>query len=576
MTTATNPRSFPVLLAVDDDADTLAAVERELNDRYGRHYRVVCLRSPVDAHTQLEQLAASGDAVALVLAGQWLDGMTGSDLLDETRRLHPHARRVLLIAWGEWGQRATGQAIFDGVAEGRFDHYILRPSESPDELFHQTISSMLLEWAESRREAPYAIHVVGESWSGRAFELRETLQQCAMAHQFCLADSPEGRQLVASARAGAELPLMVFPNGDVLENPTNAEIAVASGSPVSPERMEFDVVIVGAGPAGLSAAVYGASEGFATLVVDRGGIGGQATSSSLIRNYLGFPRGVSGRRLARDAYSQAWVFGSDFAFMQSVTGLTRADDHLVVTLSEGAAIRTTAVLLAMGASYRRLDVPALEALTGAGVYYGGTTSEAPAMSGRDVFIVGGANSAGQAALHLARFARSVTLVIRAGSMGAGMSQYLVRQIESTRNIEVRMGTEVVGGGGDGRLEHLVLRDAASHSETTVEAQALFCMIGAQPFTDWLPLEVERDAQGFVLTGADVDKDGTWPLERDPLLLETTMPGVFAAGDVRHGAVKRVASAVGEGSIAIQLLHQLFAIDDRQPHGRPKEHPTTIG
>jgi thioredoxin reductase (NADPH) len=573
VSTATTPRSFPVLLAVDDDTETLANVERELNDRYGRHYSVMCLRSPIDAHALLEQLAASDDEVALVLAGQWLDGMTGSDLLGETRRLHPHARRVLLIAWGEWGQKATGQAIFEGVAEGRFDHYILRPSESPDELFHQTISSMLLEWAESRREAPYTIHIVGESWSGRAFELREALQQCAMAHKFCLADSPEGRQLVASARAGAELPLMVFPNGDVLENPTNAEIAVASGSPVSPEHMDFDVVIVGAGPAGLSAAVYGASEGFATLVVDRGGIGGQATSSSLIRNYLGFPRGVSGRRLARDAYSQAWVFGADFAFMQSVTGLTRADDHLVVTLSEGVTVRTTAVLLAMGASYRRLGVPALEALTGAGVYYGGTTSEAPAMAGRDVFIVGGANSAGQAALHLARYARSVTVVIRAGSLGAGMSQF-----ESTRNIEVRTGTEVVGGGGEGRLEHLVLCDVASRTETTVEAQALFCLIGAQPFTDWLPADVERDPQGFVLTGADVDKEGIWPLERDPLLLETTMPGVFAAGDVRHGAVKRVASAVGEGSIAIQLLHELFAIDDRQPQGLPTDHstPTTIG
>lgn len=465
--------ALPVLFAIDDDADTLGDVERELHDRYGRHYRVVCLRSPKDAHTQLEQLAASSTEVALVLAGQWLDGMTGSELLDETRRMHPHARRVLLIEWGEWGQKATGQVIFDGVADGRFDHYILRPAESPDELFHQTISSMLLEWAEARREAPYTIHVVGESWSGRAFELREALQQCALSHTFCLADSPEGRGFVESARAGAELPLMVFPNGQVLENPTNAEIALAAGSPVSPEKTEFDVIIVGAGPAGLSAAVYGASEGFATLVVDRGGIGGQATSSSLIRNYLGFPRGVSGRRLARDAYSQAWVFGANFAFMESVTGLTRSDGRLFVTLSEGNVVRTNAVLLAMGASYRRLGVPSLEALTGAGVYYGGTTSEAPAMTDRDVFIVGGANSAGQAALHLARYARRVTLVIRAASLDAGMSQYLVRQVESTPNIEVRTDTEVVGGGGDGRLEHLVLCDVATRTETTVEAQALF-------------------------------------------------------------------------------------------------------
>ena len=336
--------------------------------------------------------------------------------------------------------------------------------------------------------------------------------------------------------------------------------------------MEFDVVIVGAGPAGLSAAVYGASEGFSTLVVDKGGIGGQATSSSLIRNYLGFPRGISGRRLAQSAYNQAWVFGADFAFMQTVTGLAREDDQLLVTLSDSGRVRTTAVLLAMGASYRRLGVPSLEALIGAGVFYGGPTSEAPALAGRDVFIVGGANSAGQAALHLARYARSVTLVVRAQSLRAGMSEYLVRQVEATENIETRLGSEVVGGGGDGRLEQLVLRDLASQSETTVEAQALFLLIGARPNTDWLPPDVERDEQGFILTGADVSQRRAWPLDRSPFLLETSMPGVFAAGDVRHGAVKRVASAVGEGSIAIQLLHQLFAAEQRQPPVDPRNIP----
>jgi thioredoxin reductase (NADPH) len=564
----------PVLLAIDDDA-SLGDVERELQDRYARHYRVVCLRSPIEARERLEDLAASGVEVALVLAGQWLAGMTGSEVLDEVRRLHPHAKRALLIAWGDWGQKATGEAIFDGIADGRFDHYVLRPSQSPDELFHQTISSMLLEWAEANRAAPYTVHIVGESWSGRAYELRETLQQCAVVHNFCLADSAQGQELVAAARDGAQLPLVVFPDGNVLENPTDAEIAAATGSAINPERLDFDVVIVGAGPAGLSAAVYGASEGFSTLVVDKGGIGGQATSSSLIRNYLGFPRGVSGRRLAQDAYNQAWVFGADFSFMQTVTDLAREDGQLVVTLSDSGPIRTTAVLLAMGASYRRLGVPSLEELNGAGVYYGGPTSEAPAMAGRHVFVVGGANSAGQAALHLARYARSVTLVVRAQTLRAGMSEYLARQVEATENIAICLGTEVVGGGGDGRLEQLVLRDIASQSETTVEAQALFLLIGASPHTDWLPSDVERDERGFVLTGPDVSARA-WPLDRRPFLLETSMPGVFAAGDVRHGAVKRVASAVGEGSIAVQLLHQLFAAEQRQPLGRSKEHPSTVG
>jgi thioredoxin reductase (NADPH) len=326
----------------------------------------------------------------------------------------------------------------------------------------------------------------------------------------------------------------------------------------------------------LSAAVYGASEGLGTLVVDSGGIGGQATSSSLIRNYLGFPRGVSGRGLARAAYEQAWVFGADFAFMHKVTGIVRDGDELVVTLSDTGPLRTTAVLLSMGASYRRIEIPALEELNGAGVYYGGPTSEAPGLAGDDVYIVGGANSAGQAALHLARYARMVTLVIRASSLRSGMSDYLVRQVEAAANIEVRLGTQVVDGGGDGRLGYLVLRDLATQDETRVEAQALFLLIGAQPHTDWLPGEIERDDRGFVLTGGDLP-EGSWPLERGPFDLETSMPGVFAAGDVRHGSVKRVASAVGEGSIAVQQLHLLFAGLERTPRGRSAEQqPTTSG
>jgi thioredoxin reductase (NADPH) len=347
---------------------------------------------------------------------------------------------------------------------------------------------------------------------------------------------------------------------------------VAAGGAVNPEQAEFDVIIVGAGPAGLSAAVYGASEGFRTLVVDKGGIGGQAASSPLIRNYLGFPRGISGRQLAQSAYNQAWVFGAQFVFMQSVTALARSGDELVVTLSDSGPVRCSAGVLSMGITYRRLDVPSLEGLVGAGVFYGGPASEASALTGREVFIVGGANSAGQAALHLARYARTVTLVVRAESLRAGMSEYLVRQIEATDNIEARLGSEVVGGGGDGRLDHLVLRDIRSQTEDVVKANALFLLIGAQPNTDWLPTDIERDEHGFILTGADVSQRHALPRDRSRFLLETSMPGVFAVGDVRHGAVKRVASAVGEGSIAIQFLHQLFAAEQRQPRGRAEEHP----
>jgi thioredoxin reductase (NADPH) len=491
--------------------------------------------------------------------------------LDESRRLHPNARRVLLIGWGDWGDSVIGEAIFDSIASGRIDHYLLRPSSPPDELFHHGISGLLLDWAETERTSPHTVFVIGDSWSGRAYELREALGRCAMPHAFHLADSQRGREIVEQAGAtDPKLPLVVFPNGRILHNPTNLELAQASGSPVHPEQMDFDLVIVGGGPAGLSAAVYGASEGFSTLVVDEGGVGGQAASSSLIRNYLGFPRGVSGRRLAQDAYQQAWVFGANFAFMQRVTDVRRVGDELGVELSDSGRVKARAVLLATGASYRRLGVPELEALNGAGVFYGSPASEASRIAGRDVYIVGGANSAGQAALYLSRFARHVTLVVRGESIAAGMSHYLLRQIEETENLEVRLGTEVVGGGGDGRLEQLVLRDRGNDGEETVNADALFLMIGARPHTEWLPPEIQRDEEGFVLTGSDLRAADAWPCERSPFVFETSVPGVFAAGDIRHGSVKRVAASVGEGSVAIQLLHQLFAADELHPRGRVHE------
>jgi thioredoxin reductase (NADPH) len=564
----------PVLLAVDGDQDALRSVEVELRDRYGRQYRVECLGTANEARALLRDVAESDHDVALVLAGVQLEGVTGDELLDEARRLHPHARRALMIAWGEQGDPTIGQALFDAIASGRIDHYVIRPASTPDEFFHHEISALLLEWADAERSSPHTVFVVGESWSGRAYELREALGRCALPHSFCLTDSVRGRELVAEAGEVTALPLVIFPDGTILQNPTNADLALASGSPVNPDRAQFDLVIVGAGPAGLSAAVYGASEGFSTLVVDEGGLGGQATTSSLIRNYLGFPQGVSGSRLAQNAYEQAWIFGAKFAFMQQVTELEHDGGELSVVLSESGPVAARAVLLATGVSYRRLGIPALEDLNGAGVYYGGAASEAQGVVGRDVYIVGGANSAGQAALHLARYAAHVTLVVRAESLRAGMSHYLVQQVEADPNVEVRLQTEVVDGGGNLRLEHLTLRNDAAGSEETVRADALFLMIGARPHTEWLPDTIRRDEQGFVLCGPDL-ADHDWSHERGPFLFETSMRGVFAAGDVRHGSVKRVASAVGEGSVAIQLLHQFFAADQLAPLGRPRDLPETV-
>ena len=553
----------PAIVAVDDDAASLRDLERELRERYERHYRVMPLPSAEKAYQTLEELAISGGELALVLSGQRLESATGIPVLEAARRMHPHAKRGLVIAWGDWGKPAIGEAIFASMARGLIDHYMLKPSAPPDEAFHHEVSSLLLGWAESRRALPYTVYIVSDSWSGRAYELRKALANCALPHSFCLADSDEGRSLLTT-HSPVRLPVVIFPNGEVLTNPSDAEVARAAGSAVNPTKADYDLVIVGAGPAGLSAAVYGTSEGFSTLVVDQGGVGGQATSSSMIRNYLGFPRGVSGRRLAQRAYDQAWIFGANFAFMRTATGLRREGERLALTLSGGGTVRARAVLLAMGASYRRVDVPELEELNGSGVFYGGPASEAPAVAGRDVFVLGGANSAGQAALHLAQYAKSVTLVVRAASLAAGMSHYLVREIGQTPNVYVRLRTEIVGGGGEGTLEKLTLRDRTSGTEETVDAGGLFIMIGAHPYTEWLPPEIERDDQGFLMTGQNVS---AWPLPRGAMLLETSMPAVFAAGDIRHGSVKRVASAVGEGSVAIQLLHELFAAGRVQP-GRP--------
>jgi thioredoxin reductase (NADPH) len=553
--------ALPVLVAVDEDPDVLENVTTQLDRRYGRDYRVERFRDPDEALRGLTELRDSRADVALVLAGLSSSGAAGDELLDHVRQLHPHAKRALLVAPQAWADGSTASALRASMALGRIDHYVLRPAASPDEVFHEAVSDFLLEWARERRLVPQTVHIVGESWSGRAYELREVFASCAVPHVFCLADSDEGRDLVAKAGPEARLPFMVLPDGSVLSDPSDAEIAEAAGAPPGLDEQAFDLVIVGAGPAGLSAAVYGASEGLRVLCVDAGGIGGQARSSSLIRNYLGFGRGVSGARLAEEAFEQASSFGASFLFMHRVTALVRSADSFDVSLSDGRHIGASALILATGASYRRLGIDSLEELNGAGVFYGGPTSEAPGLTGKDVYIVGGGNSAGQAALHLARYAGRVTVVARAPSLEAGMSHYLVQAVEAAPNVEVRAGTTVVGGGGEGHLQQLVLRGPGD--DVTVAADALFVLIGARPQTDWLPADIARDEYGFLVTGDDVPAD-SWPLERRPLSLETSLPGVLAAGDVRHGSVKRVAAGVGEGSIAVQFVQRLFADGQVRP------------
>jgi len=548
----------PAIIATGgEDPAAFERLQEQLAERYARHYEVVPMRTPDDAGDLLDRLAADGTDIALVLAGPAaLDG-AGGGLFDHARRAHPQAKRALLISPNVWTDPLQAATIRGAMALGRIDHFLLEPGPPPDEVFHEGISSFLLEWARERRLVPHTVHIVGEEWAGRAYELRAVFENCAVPHRFSLADSEQGREILAKAGPDARLPLMLLPDGRALSDPSNAEIALAAGAPETLDDVLFDLLIVGAGPAGLSAAVYGASEGLRVVVVDAAGIGGQARSSSLIRNYLGFARGVSGSRLAEQAYDQAAALGANFVFMHEATALRRTGIDFALELADGRTIHARVVILATGASYRRLDIPGLDALIGAGVFYGGPVSEAPTLAGREVFVVGGGNSAGQAALHLARYARHVTILIRSRSLAAGMSYYLVQAVAAAPT--ARTTTEVVGGGGGAHLERLVLRDTATGAVDTVAADALFVLIGARPLTEWLPNELARDRTGFLLTGADIA--GGWPLPRPPFPMETSVPRILAAGDVRSGSVKRVAAAVGEGATAVQAVHRVLAEDE---------------
>jgi thioredoxin reductase (NADPH) len=549
----------PVLLAVDDNEQALGMLSRELGQRYGVDYEVICEPS---ARTALEILEDAQE-VALVLADQEMRELGGAELLERVRRLHPSAKRGLLVHWGDWAHPERARGMVGGMAAAQFDYYVLKPARPGEEQFHRLISEFLYEWAQLRSPAESEITLVGGEWSPRTHELRSLLARNGVPHAFVDDDCERGRRLLAEAgHTPAEGPIAIVRDGPTLVNPTRIELATAFGvnTELGPER-DFDLLVVGAGPAGLAAAVYAASEGLRTLVIEREAIGGQAGSSSLIRNYLGFSRGVSGGELAQRAYQQAWVFGADFLLMREVTALRSDDDRLRLEAA-GEEVSARAVVLATGASYRRLDLDIIDELTDAGVFYSAST-QAQALAGEAVFVVGGGNSAGQAAMHLSRYASRVTLLVRADTLADSMSRYLRDALRAAGNVEVRHRAEVAGAAADrdGWLESLELRDLATGAVERHETCGLFVLIGADPHTDWLPAEIERDRWGYVLTGSDLVRDGTlpasWTLERPPMILETTMPRVFAVGDVRGGSTKRVASAVGEGSVVVEQLHRLL-------------------
>lgn len=563
---ARDRRGLPLIVAVDDDVEALRILARELKQRYGADYDVVCQRSPRRGLEILEGARDSGQEVALVLADQEMSELPGAELLDRVRRLHPPARRGLLVHWGDWARPERAHGMVEGMAASQFDYYVLKPTRPGEEQFHRIVSEFLYEWAQLRSPAESEITLIGGEWAPRTHELRSMLARNGVPHAFVKDDCERGRSLLDEVgRTSAEGPIAIVRDGPTLINPTNVELARAFGVNTElGEERDFDVVVVGAGPAGLTAAVYAASEGLRTFVVEREAIGGQAGSSSLIRNYLGFSRGVSGGELAQRAYQQAWVFGAGFLLMREVTSLRSEGERLQLQIGD-QQVSAAAVVLATGASYRGLDVPALKEMTDAGVFYSAST-QGQALIGEALFVVGGGNSAGQAAMHLSRYASQVTLVIRGESLADGMSRYLRDALEATGNIEVRCRAEVVDAiaDEDGWLEALVLQDVDSGERETHDAGGLFVLIGADPHTAWLPAEIERDRWGYVLTGSDLLREGTlpetWPLQRPPLILETSMPRVFAVGDVRQGSTKRVASAVGEGSIVVEQLHRLLEND----------------
>jgi thioredoxin reductase (NADPH) len=537
-----------------------AAVGRELSERYGAHYAVVLCDEPADLESRMREEQARGTPVALVIVAVSRPDVEDIELLAALRSVDATTSRVVSVRWGDW---ETMRPLFEAVATGKIDHYVRQPVQIPDEEFHHSITGFLNEWRHRTGGGFEAVQVVDTPRSARSQELRDMAARNGIPAGFYDADSEVGQRMLAGLGLGDDnLPavtLLFGPRQITLINPSNSEIAdaVAIMPPVATSE-RFDVAIVGAGPAGLAAAVYASSEGLRTVVVEREALGGQAGTSSMIRNYLGFSQGVSGAQLTREAWQQAWLFGTTFVFMRQVEGLSRAHGQYQLSLSDGATLAARTVVVATGAAYRQLDVPGLERLQGNGVFYGAGVSEAPAMHGQNVFVVGGGNSAGQAAMHLAKWAATVTLLVRRESLAESMSEYLIREIDATPNVVVTRNVEIVGCTGDDYLQSLALHDSATGTRRDVVADALFVLIGSQPQADWLGDAVARDHWGFILTGSDLPDETGWHLGRPPMPLETSLPGVLAAGDVRHGSVKRVASAVGEGAVTVPQLHQYLA------------------
>lgn len=543
-----------VIMTVDDDPGVSRAVARDLRRRYGASYRIVRAESGESALDALRELKLRGDLVAVILADYRMPRMNGIEFLEQALDVFPGARRVLLTAYAD-----TGAAI-DAINVVDLDHYLLKPWDPPEEKLYPVLDDLLEAWRRSDHRPVPSTKVVGHRWSARSSDVREFLARNQVPYRWYSSDEPEGLRLLAAAgEDGMRLPVVITPDGAPLVEPESVDLAARVGLATTPEADFYDLVVIGGGPAGLGAAVYGASEGLRTVLVERSATGGQAGQSSRIENYLGFPDGVSGAQLTDRARRQATKFGAEILTAREVTGLEVNGGARVVRFSDGSAVAAHSVILATGVSYRQLAAPGCDELGGCGVFYGSALTEAAACQGHDVYIVGGANSAGQAAMYLSRFAKSVTLLVRGPDLAASMSHYLIQQIEAAPNISVRCGAVVESAHGDGRLERLTLRDTGSGETELVDAQWLFVFIGAAPLTDWLDGTVLRDERGFILAGPDLTPDGRppadWELDRPPYHLETNVPGVFVAGDARAESAKRVASAVGEGAMAVMLVHR---------------------
>jgi len=543
----------PIILAVDDDPQVLAAIARDLRQEFSQDYRILRVGSGPEALTTLQELHAKDEPLALVLADQRMPDLEGVELLTHARALFPEAKRVLLTAY------ADTEAAVRAINSARLDHYLMKPWDPPEQLLYPTLHDLLAAWQAAHKPKYGGLRLIGFQWSPRSHELKDFLSGYMVGYQWLdFEANAEGRKLLASkGYEASQLPVVVFEDGSTLANPTPADIGTKLGITQQASQDMYDVVVMGAGPSGLAAAVYGASEGLKTLIIERMTPGGQAGTSSRIENYLGFPTGLSGAELAHRAWAQAVRLGAEFLAPQKVTKLCLQDGYKVLTLGDGTEISTKAVVLTTGVSYRTLDVPGMDRLSGAGVYYGAARTEARSYDAQDVYIVGGGNSAGQAAMYLATYARRVFIVIRGADLAASMSAYLIEQIRTTPNIELLPFSQVKEVCGQDHLEAVVV-----DVNGTVEkrpARALFVFIGAKPSTEWICDQVACDAKGFLLTGRDLVADPRyaeiWKKEREPYLLETCAPGIFAAGDSRAGAMARVASAVGEGSMAIKFVHQ---------------------